>query len=438
MIRYRQIKRHPFVQPLCIVLSCFFQPTKFAREEPGNPSERPFRERLPTLWKLAFMLFLISYLIAIPIRLILRDLIPGAYSSPNILSLPLPAFLLSPSLTWLAFLLDIAWPIMIVVCACIFFGAWFGRAFGITLALGGGIWAGVVIHTNIEANGYLVILSTIVAIFGLIIGITLASARDIKSENRASAAIGHLVGIVLGTPLGIFAGLLGGYLGGFLTYATLQNGLHWSPDLIKIVYVGNVVGASTGFLVAGFLALAVEAIIRASIKTKVGMQTRIGVQRGLSTGWAFCLEGGTIVGGSISLFISYQQVQGTQAIHNSLTAVLLPNLPAALAAALAFMAGNYRLPLYPFSRLSSMIACWGSRRNPPKVFKYLHRSAIYWDECVFLRLPGLQETRYIAVTQNSKIALKEIQFVVKERPTQAGQVHEAMLELILRELETYE
>src|SRR5581483_3968953 len=238
--------------------------------------------------------------------------------------------------------------------------------------LGGGIWAGVVIHTNIEANGYLVILSTIVAIFGLISGITLASARDIKSENRASAAVGHLGGIVLGTPLGIFAGLLGGYLGGFLTYTTMQNGLHWNPDLIKIVDVGGIVGAIICFLVAGFLALAVEAIIRASIKTRTDVQPSVGVQRGLSTGWAFCLTGSTIVGSTISLFISYQKVHVAQAIHNSLTAILLPNLPAALAAALVFMAGNYRLQLYPFSSLSSMMACWASRRNPPKVFKYLH------------------------------------------------------------------
>src|SRR5437660_5219382 len=438
MIRCKQIKQHPLVQPLCVVLSCFLQPTKFAQGEPGNPYGGFSPARLKAMWKLAFMLFLISYLVAIPIRLILTALMPGAYSSPNILSLPLPAFLLSPSLAWLAFLLDIAWPIMIIVCACIFLGAWFGRSFGITLALGGGIWIGVAIHTNAEAHGYLVILSTIVAIFGLISGITLASSRDIKSENRASAAVGHLVGIVLGTPLGIFAGLLGGYLGGFLTYTTMQNGLHWSPDLIKIVDVGGIVGAIISFLVAGFLALAVEAILRASIKTRVGMQTRVGVQRGLSTGWAFCLRGATIVGSTISLFISYQKVQVAQAIHNSFTSILLPNLPAALAAALAFMVGYYRLPLYPFSSISSMIACWASRRKPPKVFKYLHRSAIYWDECVFPRLPGLREMLYIAVTQNSRRALDEMQFVVKERPTQAWQVHQAMLEWLLRELETYE
>ncbi|HLG60471.1 MAG TPA: hypothetical protein VKY19_00955 [Ktedonosporobacter sp.] len=425
MMRYRQIKRHPFVQPLCIVSSCFLQPTKFAREEPGNPSERPFRERLQAMWKLAFMLFLISYFLAIPIRLILRAFIPGAFP-------------LDPSLAPPVLLLDIAWPIIIIACTCTLLGARYGRAFGITLALGGGIWAGVAIHTNIEAHGYLAILSTTLAMFGLISGITLASARDIKSENRASAAVGHLVGIVLGTPLGIFAGLLGGYLGGFLTYTTMRNGLHWSPDLIKIVDAGNIVGAITGFLTAGFLALAVDAAIQANIKARADRQTRVGVQRGLSTGWAFCLTGSVVVGGTISFYISYQTIPGTQVIQNSLTYIVLPNLPAALAAALVFMAGNYRLQLYPFSSLSSMIACWASRRNPPKVFKYLHRSALYWDECVFLRLPGLQEMLYIAVTQNPKIAWKEIQFVVKERPTQAGQVHQAMLELILRELETYE
>src|SRR5579885_903253 len=117
------------------------------------------------MWKLAPMLFLLAYLFSIPIRLILRDLVPGA-------------FLLDPSLAPPVLLLDIAWPIIIIVCACTLLGAWRGRAFGITLALGAGIWAGVAIHTNIEAAGYPAILSTILAIFGLISGITLASARD--------------------------------------------------------------------------------------------------------------------------------------------------------------------------------------------------------------------------------------------------------------------
>jgi len=369
------------------------------------------------------MLFLLSYLIAIPIRFILRAFIPGAFS-------------LDPSLAPPVLLLDIAWPIVIVVCTCTFLGAKFGRAFGIALALGGGIWAGVVIHTN--AADYPVILSTTLAIFGLCCGMTLASAKDIKSKNRFPAVIGHLVGIVVGTPLGIFAGLQGGYIGGYLTYTTMQNDLHWTPDLTKIVGVGNVVGAITGFLVARFLGLAVEAAIQASIKTKVSEHTKVGVQRGLSTGRAFCLIGGTVVGGTISLYISYQKVLGIQTIQNSLTYIILPNLPAGLAAALAFMAGYYRLQLYPFSSLSSMIACWASRRNPPKVFEYLRWSAIYWDECVFLPLPGLQEMLYIAVTQNPRRALKEIQFVVEKRPTQAGQVHQAMLEWLLRELETYE
>src|SRR5579885_2059245 len=328
MMRCRQIRRYPLVQPLCVILSSFLQPTKAAQGEPGNPYGGFSRARLKAMWKLAPMLFLLAYLFAIPIRLILRDLVPGAFP-------------LDPSLAPPILLLDIAWPIISVVCVCTLLGARYGRAFGITLALGAGIWAGVAIHTEAEAAGYLVILSTILAIFGLISGITLASARDIRSKDRFPAAVGHLIGIVVGTPLGIFGGLLGGYAGGFLTYTTLQNGLHWSPDLIKIVAVGNIVGAITSFLTAGFLALAVDAAIQANIKATASEQIRVGVKRGLSTGWAFCLTGSVVVGGTISLYISYQTLPGTQTIQNSLTAIVLPNLPAGLVAALVFIAGYY-------------------------------------------------------------------------------------------------
>ncbi len=93
------------------------------------------------------------------------------------------------------------------------------------------------------------------------------------------------------------------------------------------------------------------------------------------------------------------------------------------------------MPLYPASGLSGLRVYLDSRKNPPQVFTYLHRSSLYWDERVFLPLPYLKRTLLIAADQHVKQALEEVAFIVAERPQQLGAARAASLEIAIRDLE---
>lgn len=122
-------------------------------------------------------------------------------------------------------------------------------------------------------------------------------------------------------------------------------------------------------------------------------------------------------------------------LMNGLNAFILPNLSIVLVFFIAYMLGYYRLPLYPVSGWSSLRVYRASRKNPPLVFSYLHRSSLYWDGCVFLPLPGLKRSLYMAIDQDAHKTLAEIAFIVAERPTQMTNARSAMLEIVLRDLE---
>jgi uncharacterized protein len=100
--------------------------------------------------------------------------------------------------------------------------------------------------------------------------------------------------------------------------------------------------------------------------------------------------------------------------------------------------GYYRLLLYPVSGSSSLLAFFASRKNPPQVFFHLHHSSLYWDERVFLPLPGLKDMLLLAGGQDSKQALEEIAFIVTERPQQIGAARAAALEFAIHDLEQSE
>ena len=100
--------------------------------------------------------------------------------------------------------------------------------------------------------------------------------------------------------------------------------------------------------------------------------------------------------------------------------------------------GYYRFPLYLASGWSSIKAYRASRKNPPQVFTHMHHSSLYWDECVFLPLPYLTSTLYLAIEQDIQQTLDEIAFIIQERPTQITEARAAALEIALRDLEERE
>lgn len=92
----------------------------------------------------------------------------------------------------------------------------------------------------------------------------------------------------------------------------------------------------------------------------------------------------------------------------------------------------FRLFSSTFSYISFSVTYFFCRRKPSRVFTYLHRSALYWDEGPFFLFPSLGATLLIAVEQNVERAFDEVSFIVHERPHQAGAIPGALSEIALR------
>ena len=105
---------------------------------------------------------------------------------------------------------------------------------------------------------------------------------------------------------------------------------------------------------------------------------------------------------------------------------------------ISYFLGYYRLPLYPVSGLSGLRSYLASRNNPPQVFTYLHRSSLYWDERIFLPLPGLKQALLVAVEQDEEQTLKELSYIMAERPLQNSAAHGVLLEIAIHDLEGHD
>ncbi len=101
----------------------------------------------------------------------------------------------------------------------------------------------------------------------------------------------------------------------------------------------------------------------------------------------------------------------------------------------AYVLCYYRLLLYPISGIASAVTYFASINNPSHVFNYLHRSPLYWDESVFLPLPGLRQMLLIAAKQDEEQTLGEINFIVHERRQQINIARVVTLEVAVWDME---
>jgi hypothetical protein len=99
-----------------------------------------------------------------------------------------------------------------------------------------------------------------------------------------------------------------------------------------------------------------------------------------------------------------------------------------------YLLSYYRLPLYPFDAFSMIQTYYAARSNPEQALAYLQRSSLHFDECVFLPLPFLLDTLRIARTRNLAATLKEIEFIVSERPQQSHAAQIIAYEIVLEDL----
>ena len=99
-----------------------------------------------------------------------------------------------------------------------------------------------------------------------------------------------------------------------------------------------------------------------------------------------------------------------------------------------FLLSYYRLPLYPINAFSMVRTYQNARRNPPDTLVYLQQSALHFDECVFLPLPFLLSILRLAAMQNQDATLKEIDFIITERPQQSYSAQIIAYEIALDDL----
>ncbi len=170
----------------------------------------------------------------------------------------------------------------------------------------------------------------------------------------------------------------------------------------------------------------------------------LGIIEGIAVAIALGVIGGTVraaswgmMGGMLGSLVGGLAWAGAGLIRGG-TGVIIGGIEVAIAFLISYTFGYYRLLLYPVSGLSGLLAYFASRKNPLQVFFHLHHSSLYWDERVFLPLPGLKDMLLLAAGQDIKQALDEIAFIVAERPQQIGAAQAASLEIAVHALETCE
>ncbi len=208
---------------------------------------------------------------------------------------------------------------------------------------------------------------------------------------------------VLGVGWGIVGGVLGDIRLGIILGAALS--------------IGGIAGNSALGIIEGIAVAIALGVIAGTIR---------GASWGTIGGILGALVGGIAWGGAWLI------------TGGSTRVVIVGSIEVAVAFLVSYTFGYYRLLLYPVSGLSGLLVYFASSKNPLQVFFHLHHSSLYWDERVFLPLPGLKHMLLLAAGQDSKQALEEITFIITERPQQIGAAQAASLEIAIHDLETCE
>ncbi|HXZ06081.1 MAG TPA: hypothetical protein VEH81_14700 [Ktedonobacteraceae bacterium] len=228
-----------------------------------------------------------------------------------------------------------------------------------------------------------------------------------NSAGSSSLNLDILLSMVQATVFGIACGIVAGVVGDVGLGIILGVAL----GITGIVVGSTAIGSSRGIAIAAVLGL-------------VG-GTGMGQKWGIRGGIMGCLVGG------LAWTLAWSLVHVT-------TTITLSGLVVAAMFLASYLIGYYRLVLYPVSGVSAFRAYRRSRKNPLRVYAYLHGSSLYWDECVFLPLPHLPHTLLIAVEQDVQLALKEIAFIFEERPQQRPAALRASMDIALRDMEMRE
>src|SRR6266487_695324 len=396
-------------EPFTWLFYYVFQPAKFK----DDFETEDLLNRSLTLVRLALPMFLCSFFLAFIVRVILDLLFPGFYVFP--LSTGIPRFLF-----------DTAWSSALGITGAmvgsiiVSITSYIALSFSISLA------AGILVDTGTtpEAGRSTVLAFGIIygIACGFLFGLTVSSDQRISMSSVMSTIVGGLIGTVVGALVGLFSGFLGGLLVGFVGGRGI-TGAETNKDTW---------GGAFGALVAASAVGLMGSIVRSLARGTTGHLMRA-IVVGRSIGILFGVLMGT-AGGAIGILALSRGILASGIDYNVSSGISL-SLIAGMTFLVSYLLGYYRLPLYPVSGLSAQRAYRASRNNPAAVFRYLHHSSLYWDERVFLPLPHLKDTLLIAANQDIQRTLKEIAFIVAERPQQIVEARETVLAIAISDLE---
>src|SRR6266849_1547075 len=228
-----------------------------------------------------------------------------------------------------------------------------------------------------------------------------------------SSLIGTTPGSVfLATLFGVACGLIVGILGEI------------GPGIMLGIALG-ITGIVIGDIQMGFVK---------GVAVAVALGLIAGTGRGFQWGMLRGVLGGVL--GGLSWVITSLFTQAI--VPSSIVTSIISGIEIAVVFFVSYTLGYYRIPLYVISGPSGLLAYIASRKDASGVFTNLHRSALYWDECVFLPLPYLQQMLLIAVGQDVQRAFKELTFIVDKRPQQQYTALAVLCEIALHDMEARE
>ncbi len=304
-------------------------------------------------------------------------------------------------------------------------GTLFGLVYGIVGSIAGTFGIVVIVFDILISAATVPIgVGLAACVAGMVGGVGIGSAGDIARSSKVEANIASAVGVLLGIPPGIVIGIIAGSLAKFIATLSMLS--------LSISTISALSSAILSVLLSALVILATLRLLRERRNTQV---FSVRIDRSFLAAVVACIATSIIVGG-ISSSATGSSVRAD--FIDSISLYIAHSILIVPILIISYELGYYRLPLYLASGWSSIRAYRASRKNPTQVFVYLHCCSLYWDECVFLPLPCLTRTLYLAIEQDIQQTLDEVAFIVQERPTQITEARAAALEIALRDLEERE
>jgi hypothetical protein len=396
-------------EPFSWLVIRYLRPAYFQHQiEPVRGRQRV----LPTV-RLLLPIFLCIWLSSFLVRAIICQISPQLYR-PFAPSSIVDEFLISALHTSMS-----CTEALIIV---LFGGLFVNLAFSISAGLAAGFIAGLMTNLQTTSLSY---GNTLVLFFGLMAGFIIGLVLGLPASSHSRMAGNNILHLLSGISLGLMSGVISGLVVG-LGVGILLGSQGLLADIDRSY--GTLAGAITGGLTAFFFFLFLRNLLR-----NQRSHIRVLLENGQTFGVIFAaLIGAPTATAGFIIGMTGKIAQGIVLNWN-----LAPSLSVVTSTSfiLSYMISYYRLPIYPISACSIWLAYRAARRRPRDVFIYLSRSALYWDERVFLSLPYLRHLLLDAAFLDQEQVRQVIEFIIVERPEQISEVRDACIEITLRELE---